>query len=250
MQLTREDAEVRLRMTDRVPVIGNMVGPVGGFALEYELVRAVPGSMEELLERKSIRIDLRAWELVPESDNRGETYESTRNPLSEFSRAVNRVTPGARHDHALGVSRQFLAVSADSCRADPSAVSAWRLARCPWGWRSAAARWVHSRRRNECGRGTHRALGSDAPRRPRARSLGPQGLDGVEHRRAAGRVDAEDHADRDGDQEGDDRATRAGSPPAFPRGSETKGGTATPSSTPIKPAGGRHHGASRSGTAR
>ena len=86
LQLTREDAQVRLRMTDRVPVITNKVGPVGAFSIEYELVRAVPGSMEELLERRSIRFDLRAWELVPESDNRGETYELTRNPLSEFSR--------------------------------------------------------------------------------------------------------------------------------------------------------------------
>ena len=49
--------------------------------------------MEELLERKSY-FNFRAWELVPESESRGETYEATRNPLSEFSRAVNRITPG------------------------------------------------------------------------------------------------------------------------------------------------------------
>jgi hypothetical protein len=94
LQLTKEDAQVRIRMADRMPVIGNRVGPVGAFSLEYELVRAIPGSMEELLERKSIRFDLRAWELIPESSHRGEAYESTRNPLSEFARAVNRITPG------------------------------------------------------------------------------------------------------------------------------------------------------------
>ncbi len=38
-----------------------------------------------------------------------------------------------------------------------------------------------------------------------AGSFSPQRLDGVEHGGAAGGVDAEDHADRDGDQEGDDR---------------------------------------------
>jgi len=91
---TREDAQVRIRMSDHVPMISNKVGPVGAFSLEYELVRAVPGSMEEMLERKSLRFDLRSWELVPEFENRGETFESTRNPLSEFSRAISRISPG------------------------------------------------------------------------------------------------------------------------------------------------------------
>jgi hypothetical protein len=81
-------------MSDRSPVISNRVGPVGAFSLEYELVRAVPGSMEELLARKNIRFELSGWELLPESENRGESYESTRGPLSEFSRAINRLGPG------------------------------------------------------------------------------------------------------------------------------------------------------------
>jgi len=93
LALTKADAQVRVRMTDRVPSISGKVGPVGAFSLEYELLRSVPGSVEEILERKSY-FNFRAWELVPESENRGETYESTRNPLSEFSRAVNRLTPG------------------------------------------------------------------------------------------------------------------------------------------------------------
>jgi hypothetical protein len=94
LEKTREDAQVRIRMSDHAPAISNKVGPVGAFSLEYELVRAVPGSMEELLERKSLRFDLRSWELVPESENRGETYEQTRSPLSEFSRAISRISPG------------------------------------------------------------------------------------------------------------------------------------------------------------
>jgi len=93
LDLTKADAQVRIRMADRLPALSGKVGPVGAFSLEYELTRAVPGSVEELLERKSY-FNFRAWELVPESESRGETYESTRNPLSEFSRAVNRLTPG------------------------------------------------------------------------------------------------------------------------------------------------------------
>ena len=80
-------------MSDRLAAISNKVGPVGSFSLEYELLKAVPGSVEELLERKSLRYDLRAWEIVPEFENRGETYEATKNPISEFSRAVNRINP-------------------------------------------------------------------------------------------------------------------------------------------------------------
>ena len=91
MELTRADAQIRIRMSDRSPVISNKVGPVGAFSLEYELVRAVPGSMEELLVRKNVRFELSGWELVPETENRGETYESTRGPLSEFSRTINRL---------------------------------------------------------------------------------------------------------------------------------------------------------------
>ena len=93
LALTKADAQVRIRMSDRMPSISGKVGPVERFSLEYELLRSVPGSVEEILERKSY-FNFRAWELVPESENRGETYESTRNPLSEFSRAVNRITPG------------------------------------------------------------------------------------------------------------------------------------------------------------
>jgi hypothetical protein len=93
LALVKSDAQVRIRMSDRVPVISSQVGPVGSFSLAYELGKAIPNSIEELLERKSIRFDLRAWEIIPESENRGETLEATKNPISEFARAINRVSP-------------------------------------------------------------------------------------------------------------------------------------------------------------
>ena len=93
MELTRADAQIRVRMSDRSPAVSNKVGPVGAFSLEYELIRAVPGSMEELIERKNIRYELSGWELVPESTVRGETYEVTRSPLSEFSRTISVLSP-------------------------------------------------------------------------------------------------------------------------------------------------------------
>jgi hypothetical protein len=93
LELTKADAQVRVRMADRLPAISGKVGPVGAFSLEYELSRAIPGSVEELLDRKTY-FNFRAWELVPEFETRGETFESTKSPLSEFSRAINRITPG------------------------------------------------------------------------------------------------------------------------------------------------------------
>jgi hypothetical protein len=94
LALTRADAQVRIRMSDRFGSISSKVGPVGSFSLAYELVPAMPNTVEELIERRNIRrFDLKGWELVPEYDNRGETYEATQNPISEFTRAVNRISP-------------------------------------------------------------------------------------------------------------------------------------------------------------
>jgi hypothetical protein len=94
LEITKADAQLRIRMSDQLAAISNKVGPVGSFSLEYELVKSVPASMEELIERKVMRrYDLRAWEIVPEFENRGETYEGTRNPISEYSRSINRINP-------------------------------------------------------------------------------------------------------------------------------------------------------------
>ena len=93
LDLARADAQVRIRMSDRTGLINSQVGPVGSFSLSYVLGRATAG-IDELIQRQSIRFDLKGWEVVPESDQRGDTYERTRNPVSEYARAINRLTPG------------------------------------------------------------------------------------------------------------------------------------------------------------
>ena len=93
LELAKSDAQVRIRMSDRSGLITSQVGPVRSFSLAYVLGRANAG-IDELIERQSIRFDLKGWEIVPESEQRGETYEATRNPISEYTRAVNRLTPG------------------------------------------------------------------------------------------------------------------------------------------------------------
>src|SRR5262249_23113696 len=87
-------AQMRVRMSDRVGVVSSKVGPVGSFSLAYELAPTVPMDLDGLIERRGVRrYELQGWELIPESDNRGETYEGTRNPISEFTLAMNRINP-------------------------------------------------------------------------------------------------------------------------------------------------------------
>ena len=94
MVKTKADAQLRIRMADRYGAIGSKVGPVGAFSLAYELIPAMPNSVEEMMERRNIRrFDLKGWELVPEYENRGESYEATQNPISEYTRALNRINP-------------------------------------------------------------------------------------------------------------------------------------------------------------
>jgi hypothetical protein len=93
LDLAKADAEVRIRMSDRTGLINSQIGPVGSFSLNYVLGRADTG-IEELIQRQRIRFDLKGWEIVPESEQRGETYEATRNPISQYARALNRLTPG------------------------------------------------------------------------------------------------------------------------------------------------------------
>jgi hypothetical protein len=93
LKMSKSDAQIRLRLSDRVGVISSKVGPVGEFSLLYVLSRAV-SSPEDLLDRRSLSYELRGWELVPTHETRGETWETTRNPVSDFSRAIGRISPG------------------------------------------------------------------------------------------------------------------------------------------------------------
>jgi hypothetical protein len=93
MQLTKADAQMRVRMSDRLGVLSSKVGPVGAFSLAYELGPAISADLDGLIERRAAirRYELQGWELIPESEHRGETYEAACTPISEFSQAINRI---------------------------------------------------------------------------------------------------------------------------------------------------------------
>ena len=129
LELAKSDAQVRIRMSDRSGLITSQVGPVRAFSLAYVLGRANAG-IDELIERQSIRFDLKGWEIVPESEQRGETYEATRNPISEYtppSTGSLPADPSSRSGSTPTASRSIVACARSWC----PAASAWPAVPCP-----------------------------------------------------------------------------------------------------------------------
>ena len=95
LELVKADAQLRIRLGDGSRSVDSRVGPVGAFSLQYSLGRSLPLGLDDMFERRGVSIsyNLRAWEVVPEFEGRGEPYEATLKPISEFARAVNRVNP-------------------------------------------------------------------------------------------------------------------------------------------------------------
>jgi hypothetical protein len=93
LTMVKADALLRIRLSDSARVIESRVGPVGAFSLQYTMARSLPGGIEELMERRGISYELRGWEVVPEFEGRGEPYAVTRQPISDYARAINRLTP-------------------------------------------------------------------------------------------------------------------------------------------------------------
>ena len=106
MKLTKDDAQMRVRMSDRVGSISNKVGPVGAFSLAYELAPTVPADLEGLIERRQhppVRAPgLGAGARVgpPRRELRG-----CPQPDLRLHGALNRINPEPGDHHALGLSR-------------------------------------------------------------------------------------------------------------------------------------------------
>ena len=69
-------------------------GPRAPSRSEYVLGRAFdPRASRTSWSDTACLYDLRGWEIIPEFEGRGETYEMTREPISEYARAINRLNP-------------------------------------------------------------------------------------------------------------------------------------------------------------
>jgi hypothetical protein len=91
--LVKADAQLRIRLSEGARLVDNQVGPVGAFSLRYVLGRSIPSGLDDLIERRGFSYDLRGWEVVPMFEGRGEAYEATRQPFSEYARVLNRLNP-------------------------------------------------------------------------------------------------------------------------------------------------------------
>lgn len=94
----KSDAQLQLRLMAGSPSAGtrpvtSSVGPVGAFAMRYELGRSLPASMRDLMEARGVTFTVLGYELVPVRDLRGEPLERLGQPASDFQRVLNSISP-------------------------------------------------------------------------------------------------------------------------------------------------------------
>ena len=81
------DARIQLRRSEgRAAALNGHVGPIGAFGMTYQL-----GRTGDPFEVMGASFGLQSWEVIPEIDLRGETYETAVRPISDFARAVGRL---------------------------------------------------------------------------------------------------------------------------------------------------------------
>ncbi len=84
----KTDARVQIRMSGMQNRVRGQVGPVGAFSIKYEV-----GRQDDDGNGRVANFGLTGWEILPESDVRGETFEVAQGPVSDFNRAINRLEP-------------------------------------------------------------------------------------------------------------------------------------------------------------
>ncbi len=94
VDMVKTDARLRLRNGGNRGRLASIVGPVGAFSLRYEMGRALPDAISEVVDLREATYNLVGWEVVPGGENRGETFDGTRGSSSNYSRAINRLNPG------------------------------------------------------------------------------------------------------------------------------------------------------------
>lgn len=89
----KSDARLRLRMAESFRPIEGTVGPVGSFSIQYKMGRLGGETVGDAISGRNVTYSLLGWEVIPESEGRGETLAQTTFPASEFARAVGRLNP-------------------------------------------------------------------------------------------------------------------------------------------------------------
>jgi hypothetical protein len=103
LEKAKADARLRLRLAQGGAPIAATVGPVGPFSLQYEMGRTLADSIGELIDPRGPTYSLLGFEVIPEHDLRGETFDVALRPASDFSRAINRLGHPAKSTLTLWV---------------------------------------------------------------------------------------------------------------------------------------------------
>lgn len=88
VSMMKIDAKVRVRLMDRPKTIDGEVGPVGAFTMKYETGPLLDSLLEDRSGSRSVTYSLRGWEIVPQRNDRGETFDAAVQPASDFSRTI------------------------------------------------------------------------------------------------------------------------------------------------------------------
>ncbi len=95
-ELVKNDVKMRIRLNiQRGRGFNGVVGPVGDFSMRYQMGLQMPNSLGEVLDLRQVSIQLEGWEIEPEHETRGESYETIASPASVFSRVIGRLNPEA-----------------------------------------------------------------------------------------------------------------------------------------------------------
>jgi hypothetical protein len=94
LESLKTDARIQLRLQSIPRAVGGEAGPVGAFAIRYEITPTGLDYSSGLGGRGlSAEYGLSGWEIVPVRDPRGETIAEALGPASDFLRAINRLDP-------------------------------------------------------------------------------------------------------------------------------------------------------------
>jgi hypothetical protein len=98
VERVKADAQLQLRLAASNPSalarpIRSSVGPIGAFAMRYELGRSLPSSMSELMGSRGVTFSLLGWEIVPVRERRGETLAMLDQPASDLGRVLHSLNP-------------------------------------------------------------------------------------------------------------------------------------------------------------
>ena len=93
--LEKAGVDFRKRMTlgENDPVMIVKAGPIGVFSIKVTMARLASLAVNDMRINQKGGYIFQSWEVVPEFNERGETFETTRNPISEYSLALRPLDP-------------------------------------------------------------------------------------------------------------------------------------------------------------